>query len=344
MHLTSTWRIYFVDHNTKTTTWNDPRLPSSLDANVPQHTNFAVFRPLPFDPLTDTFGTTDISQQSSSTSSVSTPNATPTTPISPQAATRSTTVAGWYMPFPTTGDRATSADPSITSTATPTRAQPIITQTPAEDLQVIVTAPGQNSNVGFDTPLDELGPPPPYSEHQQDSLEKNYGLDHVNRTTTSHDPEQDLEPAKASAPKLAPGDLKRGPEDRFEMYAEPTMGLNTNSSSNEGESGDLTVGNEQALNRLVPGSLQGTEAAHEPLNAGPTRTQSPGSVSSSPTSVNPSLRVADARPLLVSTLISKSKLVFNLTLSLTSTRRNPSRGSSRRNICALSIYFISPMK
>jgi len=30
--------VYFVDHNTKTTTWDDPRLlPSSLDANLPQH-------------------------------------------------------------------------------------------------------------------------------------------------------------------------------------------------------------------------------------------------------------------------------------------------------------------
>jgi hypothetical protein len=28
--------VYFIDHNTKTTTWDDPRLPSSLDANVPQ--------------------------------------------------------------------------------------------------------------------------------------------------------------------------------------------------------------------------------------------------------------------------------------------------------------------
>jgi E3 ubiquitin-protein ligase NEDD4 len=37
MRLTSTSRIYFVDHNTKTTTWDDPRLPSSLDANVPQY-------------------------------------------------------------------------------------------------------------------------------------------------------------------------------------------------------------------------------------------------------------------------------------------------------------------
>jgi E3 ubiquitin-protein ligase NEDD4 len=37
MRLTSTSRIYFVDHNTKTTTWDDPRLPSSLDSNVPQY-------------------------------------------------------------------------------------------------------------------------------------------------------------------------------------------------------------------------------------------------------------------------------------------------------------------
>lgn len=37
MRLTSTARVYFVDHNTKTTTWDDPRLPSSLDSNVPQY-------------------------------------------------------------------------------------------------------------------------------------------------------------------------------------------------------------------------------------------------------------------------------------------------------------------
>ena len=37
MRLTNTARIYFVDHNTKTTTWDDPRLPSSLDQNVPQY-------------------------------------------------------------------------------------------------------------------------------------------------------------------------------------------------------------------------------------------------------------------------------------------------------------------
>ncbi|KAL1411894.1 hypothetical protein Q8F55_002880 [Vanrija albida] len=37
MRLTSTARVYFVDHNTKTTTWDDPRLPSSLDVNVPQY-------------------------------------------------------------------------------------------------------------------------------------------------------------------------------------------------------------------------------------------------------------------------------------------------------------------
>ncbi|KAF9036746.1 hypothetical protein BJ165DRAFT_1505667 [Panaeolus papilionaceus] len=37
MRLTSTARVYFVDHNTKTTTWDDPRLPSTLDPNVPQY-------------------------------------------------------------------------------------------------------------------------------------------------------------------------------------------------------------------------------------------------------------------------------------------------------------------
>jgi E3 ubiquitin-protein ligase NEDD4 len=37
MRLTSTNRVYFVDHNTNTTTWDDPRLPSSLDANPPQY-------------------------------------------------------------------------------------------------------------------------------------------------------------------------------------------------------------------------------------------------------------------------------------------------------------------
>ena len=37
LRLTSSARVYFVDHNTKTTTWDDPRLPSSLDANVPQY-------------------------------------------------------------------------------------------------------------------------------------------------------------------------------------------------------------------------------------------------------------------------------------------------------------------
>ncbi|KAJ7285623.1 hypothetical protein C8J57DRAFT_1285369 [Mycena rebaudengoi] len=37
MRLTNTARVYFVDHNTKTTTWDDPRLPSTLDSNVPQY-------------------------------------------------------------------------------------------------------------------------------------------------------------------------------------------------------------------------------------------------------------------------------------------------------------------
>ncbi|KAJ1985331.1 hypothetical protein H4R33_004087 [Dimargaris cristalligena] len=37
MRVTNTGHIFFVDHNTKTTTWDDPRLPSSLDSNVPQY-------------------------------------------------------------------------------------------------------------------------------------------------------------------------------------------------------------------------------------------------------------------------------------------------------------------
>lgn len=37
MRLTSTGRVYFVDHNTRTTTWDDPRLPSSVDDNAPQY-------------------------------------------------------------------------------------------------------------------------------------------------------------------------------------------------------------------------------------------------------------------------------------------------------------------
>ena len=37
MRLTNTARVYFVDHNTKTTTWDDPRLPSQLDQGVPQY-------------------------------------------------------------------------------------------------------------------------------------------------------------------------------------------------------------------------------------------------------------------------------------------------------------------
>ncbi|KAH9269076.1 hypothetical protein BASA83_008952 [Batrachochytrium salamandrivorans] len=37
MRMTNTGRIYFVDHNAKITTWDDPRLPSSVDNNVPQY-------------------------------------------------------------------------------------------------------------------------------------------------------------------------------------------------------------------------------------------------------------------------------------------------------------------
>ncbi|TPX54318.1 hypothetical protein PhCBS80983_g05973 [Powellomyces hirtus] len=37
MRMTNTGRTYFVDHNAKITTWDDPRLPSSVDQNVPQY-------------------------------------------------------------------------------------------------------------------------------------------------------------------------------------------------------------------------------------------------------------------------------------------------------------------
>ncbi|KAJ7600618.1 hypothetical protein C8J56DRAFT_1010453 [Mycena floridula] len=37
MRLTSTGRVYFVDHNTRTTSWEDPRLPGHVDDNAPQY-------------------------------------------------------------------------------------------------------------------------------------------------------------------------------------------------------------------------------------------------------------------------------------------------------------------
>lgn len=37
MRVHSDNRVYFVDHITHTTTWDDPRLPSSVDANVPEY-------------------------------------------------------------------------------------------------------------------------------------------------------------------------------------------------------------------------------------------------------------------------------------------------------------------
>jgi E3 ubiquitin-protein ligase NEDD4 len=40
MRLRPTGHVYFVDHNTKTTTWDDPRLPLSLDTNVPQYKSY----------------------------------------------------------------------------------------------------------------------------------------------------------------------------------------------------------------------------------------------------------------------------------------------------------------
>lgn len=37
MRLNPTGKVYFVDHNTKTTTWNDPRLVDAADASIPQY-------------------------------------------------------------------------------------------------------------------------------------------------------------------------------------------------------------------------------------------------------------------------------------------------------------------
>ncbi|KAF8627498.1 hypothetical protein AX17_006309 [Amanita inopinata Kibby_2008] len=37
MRLTSTGRVYFVDHNTRTTCWDDPRLPTNVDDSAPQY-------------------------------------------------------------------------------------------------------------------------------------------------------------------------------------------------------------------------------------------------------------------------------------------------------------------
>lgn len=37
MRLTSTGKVYFVDHNTRTTTWDDPRLPTNVGDDAPQY-------------------------------------------------------------------------------------------------------------------------------------------------------------------------------------------------------------------------------------------------------------------------------------------------------------------
>jgi E3 ubiquitin-protein ligase NEDD4 len=37
MRITATGRLYFVDHTSKITTWDDPRLPSAVDQNVPKY-------------------------------------------------------------------------------------------------------------------------------------------------------------------------------------------------------------------------------------------------------------------------------------------------------------------
>jgi len=35
--MTLTHHIYFVDHNTRMTLWGDPRLPLTVDADVPHY-------------------------------------------------------------------------------------------------------------------------------------------------------------------------------------------------------------------------------------------------------------------------------------------------------------------
>ena len=35
--MTSTQPVYLMDHNTRTTTWDDPQLPSTVDTSVPQY-------------------------------------------------------------------------------------------------------------------------------------------------------------------------------------------------------------------------------------------------------------------------------------------------------------------
>lgn len=37
MRLTSTNRVYFVDHNTRTTSWDDPRIEGTVNDNAPQY-------------------------------------------------------------------------------------------------------------------------------------------------------------------------------------------------------------------------------------------------------------------------------------------------------------------
>jgi E3 ubiquitin-protein ligase NEDD4 len=143
-------------------------------------------------PLTDLFGTIDISQQPSNTSSASTPTTAPTMPISRppfQGPMPGSTPASSYMPFPNPGGRPVSVNPSVAPTATPAQPQPVVTQTPAaQSPQVVATAPGQGPNVGFNTHSDELGPLPPNWERRQDHLGRNYYVDHVNRATTWHRP------------------------------------------------------------------------------------------------------------------------------------------------------------
>lgn len=146
-------------------------------------------------PLTEIFGTLDISsQQSTSPATVSTSSSAPTMPVPrPQfqgALTGASSATSWNsnISFPTPGGRPTSANPAA-ATPAPAQPQPVITQNPiTSNPQIVASNPGQGPSVGFSTHSDELGPLPPNWERRQDHLGRNYYVDHVNRTTTWHRP------------------------------------------------------------------------------------------------------------------------------------------------------------
>jgi E3 ubiquitin-protein ligase NEDD4 len=140
-------------------------------------------------PLTDLFGTLDISQPPTNSSS-STPKPA-TMPLSRppfQGAVPSGPPANSYMSFPTPGGRPNTGNPALAQSPTPPQHQPVVTQTPVQNPQVVASVVGQGPNIGFSTHSDEQGPLPPNWERRQDHLGRNYYVDHVNRATTWHRP------------------------------------------------------------------------------------------------------------------------------------------------------------